>query len=90
MVANDELKGKIIHFTGFYTNSISGQKNIKTCYSKLNFSRLKSQLYIEITMMNIHAVQSQTSWATSLPPSPFHLLGLLATELYPGQLENLD
>ena len=40
-------------------------------------------------MMNIHAVQSETSWATSPPPSPSHLLGLLATEHYPGQLENL-
>ena len=38
--------------------------------------------------MNIHAVQSQTSWATFPPLSPFHLLGLFATELYPGQLEN--
>ena len=49
----------------------------------------ESTIYKEITMMNIHAVQSETSWATSPPPSPSHLLGLLATELYPGQLENL-
>ena len=29
LVANDDLKGKITHFTGFYTNSISGQKILK-------------------------------------------------------------
>ena len=28
MVANDDLKGKTTHFTGFYTNS----KNLKTCH----------------------------------------------------------
>ena len=27
MVANDDLKGKTTHFTGFYTNSISGKKS---------------------------------------------------------------
>ena len=29
MVANDDLKDKTTHFTGFYTNSISGPKTLK-------------------------------------------------------------
>ena len=33
MVANDDLKGKINQFTGFYTNSISVQKNLKPDHS---------------------------------------------------------
>ena len=33
MVANDDLKGKINHFTGCYTNSISRQKNLKPAHS---------------------------------------------------------
>ena len=32
-VANDDLKGKINHFTDFYTNSISGQKILKPAHS---------------------------------------------------------
>ena len=33
MVANDNLKGKTTHFTGFYTNSISGPKVLKPAHS---------------------------------------------------------
>ena len=33
MVANDDLKGNTTHFTGFYTNSISGQKILKPAHS---------------------------------------------------------
>ena len=33
MVANDDLKGKTAHFTGFYTNSISRQKILKPAHS---------------------------------------------------------
>ena len=34
MVANDDLKGKTTHFTGFYTNSISGPKILKPAHSE--------------------------------------------------------
>ena len=30
MVANDDLKGKTTHFTGFYTHTISGPKLLKS------------------------------------------------------------
>ena len=33
IVANDDLKGEINHFTGFYTNSIFGQKFLKPAHS---------------------------------------------------------
>ena len=33
MVANNVLKGKTTHFTGFYTNSISGPKILKPAHS---------------------------------------------------------
>ena len=33
MDANDDLKGKTTHFTGFYANSISGQKVLKPAHS---------------------------------------------------------
>ena len=33
MVANDDLKSKTTHFTGFYTNSISGQNILKPAHS---------------------------------------------------------
>ena len=33
MVANDDLKGKINHFTGFYANSMSRQKILKPAHS---------------------------------------------------------
>jgi hypothetical protein len=33
MVANDDLKSKINHYTGFYSNSISGQKILKPAHS---------------------------------------------------------
>ena len=41
-------------------------------------------------MRNIHAVQFETPWEILPPLSPFHLLGLFATEQFPGQLGNLD
>ena len=53
------------------------------------FLKLKSQLYKEITMRNIHAVQFETPWAILPHHSPSHLLGQFATEQFPGQLENL-
>ena len=33
MVANDDLKGKTTHFTGFYTHTISGPKHLKPAHS---------------------------------------------------------
>ena len=33
MIPIDDLKGKITHFTGFLTNSISGQKILKPAHS---------------------------------------------------------
>ena len=33
MVANDDLKGKTTHFTGFYIHTISGPKIPKTAHS---------------------------------------------------------
>ena len=52
------------------------------------FLKLKSQLYEEITMRNIHAVQSETPWAILPHHSPSHLLEQFATEQFPGQLED--
>jgi hypothetical protein len=33
MVANDDLRGKTIHFSGFYTQTISGTKILKPAHS---------------------------------------------------------
>ena len=33
MGANDDLKGKTTHFTGFYTHTISGPKLLKPAHS---------------------------------------------------------
>ena len=44
MVANDDLKGKTTHFTGFYTHTISGPKIPKTAHSVMQKDAIETAI----------------------------------------------